>query len=80
MLAASVDDEQVSLTTHSLHLPKRRANRISIQAEAELSEIKSQAKMIFRRLSRNSAPQASIECGQYNLQYARSSYAEPIET
>ncbi|GAQ03616.1 protein transport protein sec22 [Aspergillus lentulus] len=39
------------------------------QAEAELSEIKSQAKMIFRRLSRNSAPQASIECGQYNLHY-----------
>ncbi|EAW15723.1 SNAP receptor SEC22 [Aspergillus fischeri NRRL 181] len=39
------------------------------QAEAELSEIKSQAKMIFRRLSRNSAPQASIESGQYNLHY-----------
>ncbi|RHZ73379.1 SNAP receptor [Aspergillus turcosus] len=39
------------------------------QAEAELSEIKSQAKMIFRRLNRNSAPQASIESGQYNLHY-----------
>ncbi|RHZ58721.1 SNAP receptor SEC22 [Aspergillus thermomutatus] len=39
------------------------------QAEAELSELKSQAKMIFRRLSRNSAPQASIESGQYNLHY-----------
>ncbi|KAL4999107.1 Longin-like domain-containing protein [Aspergillus recurvatus] len=39
------------------------------QAETELSEIKTQAKMIFRRLSRNSAPQASIESGQYNLQY-----------
>ncbi|KAF4221408.1 hypothetical protein CNMCM8980_003470 [Aspergillus fumigatiaffinis] len=39
------------------------------QAEAELSEIKSQAKMIFRRMSRNSAPQASIESGQYNLHY-----------
>ncbi|GIJ89983.1 vesicle-trafficking protein S22a [Aspergillus pseudoviridinutans] len=39
------------------------------QAEAELSEIKSQAKMIFRRLSRNSAPQASIESNQYNLHY-----------
>ncbi|KAJ5475825.1 hypothetical protein N7475_001554 [Penicillium sp. IBT 31633x] len=31
------------------------------QAESELSEIKSQAKMIFRRLNRNSAPQASID-------------------
>ncbi|KAK5807186.1 hypothetical protein VI817_001444 [Penicillium citrinum] len=39
------------------------------QAEAELSEIKSQCKMIFRRLSRNAAPQASIESGQYNLHY-----------
>ncbi|KAE8354776.1 Longin-like domain-containing protein [Aspergillus coremiiformis] len=39
------------------------------QAEVELSEIKTQAKMIFRRLSRNSAPQASIESGQYNLHY-----------
>lgn len=39
-----------------------------MQAESELSEIKSQAKMIFRRLNRNSAPQASIESGQYNLQ------------
>lgn len=39
-----------------------------MQAEVELSEIKGQAKMIFRRLSRNAAPQASIESGQYNLQ------------
>ncbi|KAL4967367.1 SNAP receptor SEC22 [Aspergillus stella-maris] len=39
------------------------------QAETELSEIKGQAKMIFRRMSRNSAPQASIESGQYNLHY-----------
>ncbi|EAW08715.1 SNAP receptor SEC22 [Aspergillus clavatus NRRL 1] len=39
------------------------------QAEAELSEIKSQAKMIFRRMSRNSEPQASIESGQYSLHY-----------
>jgi vesicle transport protein SEC22 len=39
-----------------------------LQAETELSEIKGQAKMIFRRLNRNSAPQASIESGQYNLQ------------
>lgn len=39
-----------------------------IQAESELAEIKGQAKMIFRRLNRNAAPQASIESGQYNLQ------------
>ncbi|RDW83872.1 SNAP receptor SEC22 [Aspergillus mulundensis] len=39
------------------------------QSETQLSEIKGQAKMIFRRLSRNSAPQASIESGQYNLHY-----------
>ncbi|KAL2871346.1 SNAP receptor SEC22 [Aspergillus lucknowensis] len=39
------------------------------QAETELSEIKGQVKMIFRRMNRNSAPQASIESGQYNLHY-----------
>lgn len=38
------------------------------QAESELAEVKSQAKMVFRRMSRNSAPEASIESGQYNLQ------------
>lgn len=39
-----------------------------LQAETELAQVKSQAKMIFRRLNRNSAQQASIESGQYNLQ------------
>ncbi|RAH41141.1 SNAP receptor SEC22 [Aspergillus brunneoviolaceus CBS 621.78] len=39
------------------------------QSEVELSEIKSQAKMIFRRLNRNSEPQASIESGQFSLHY-----------
>ncbi|SLM38865.1 protein transport protein sec22 [Lasallia pustulata] len=39
------------------------------QSEAELSEPKSNAKMVFRRLDRNSEPQASIECGQYTLHY-----------
>ncbi|OXV11651.1 hypothetical protein Egran_00592 [Elaphomyces granulatus] len=39
------------------------------QAEAELSGVKSQAKMLFKRMSRNSALEASIESGQYNLHY-----------
>ena len=39
------------------------------QYEASLSEVKSQTKMILRRLNRNSEPQASIESGQYNLHY-----------
>lgn len=39
------------------------------QIESELAEVKSQAKMIFRRLNRNSEPQASIESGQYTLHY-----------
>lgn len=38
------------------------------QVETELAEVKSQAKMIFRRLNRNSEQQASIESGQYTLQ------------
>ena len=37
--------------------------------ESSLSEIKSQIKLILRRLNRNSEPQASIESGAYNLHY-----------
>lgn len=39
------------------------------QAENELAQVKSQSKMVFRRLNRNSAPEASIESGQYTLHY-----------
>jgi vesicle transport protein SEC22 len=38
------------------------------QAEQELAEVKTQCKMIYRRLNRNAEPQASIESGQYTLQ------------
>jgi vesicle transport protein SEC22 len=37
--------------------------------ERELGEVKSQVKLILRRLSRNSEPQASIESGAYSLHY-----------
>jgi len=43
------------------------------QTESPLSEIKSQAKMVLRRLNRNSEPQASIESGAYTLHYLISS-------
>ncbi|KAL7270554.1 SNAP receptor [Rhizina undulata] len=39
------------------------------QAEAELAEIKSQVKMIFRRLNQNSEPRASIESGPHTIHY-----------
>lgn len=39
------------------------------QTESALSEIKSQVKMILRRLNRNSESQASIESGPYTLHY-----------
>ncbi|KAG0648219.1 transport sec22 [Hyphodiscus hymeniophilus] len=39
------------------------------QTESALAEIKSQVKMILRRLDRNSEPQASIESGPYTLHY-----------
>ncbi|MCJ1230431.1 SNAP receptor [Toensbergia leucococca] len=39
------------------------------QSEAELSEPKSNAKMVLRRLNRNSEPEASIECGKYTIHY-----------
>lgn len=37
--------------------------------ESSLSEIKSQVKLVLRRLNRNSEPQASIESGPYTLHY-----------
>lgn len=38
------------------------------QSDVELTEPKQNAKMVIRRLNRNSEPQASIEAGQYTLQ------------
>ncbi|KAI1876541.1 hypothetical protein JX265_004067 [Neoarthrinium moseri] len=37
--------------------------------ESSLAEIKSQVKLILRRLNRNAEPQASIESGPYTLHY-----------
>ncbi|KAM0797636.1 vesicle transporter SEC22 [Usnea florida] len=39
------------------------------QAETELADPKANAKMVVRRLNRNSEPQASIEAGKYTLHY-----------
>ncbi|KAI9672192.1 MAG: SNAP receptor [Alyxoria varia] len=39
------------------------------QSENELADIKAKVKQIFRRLDKNSEPQATIECGQYTLHY-----------
>lgn len=43
-------------------------NPNALQSDAELAEPKQNAKMVIRRLNRNSEPQASIEAGQYTLQ------------
>ena len=37
--------------------------------ESALAEVKSQVKLVLRRLSRNAEPQASIESGAYTLHY-----------
>ncbi|KAH8821415.1 Longin-like domain-containing protein [Xylogone sp. PMI_703] len=37
--------------------------------ESSLAEVKSQVKMVLRRLNRNSEAQASIESGQYTIHY-----------
>jgi vesicle transport protein SEC22 len=39
------------------------------ETERTLSEVKSQVKLILRRLNRNSEPQTSIESGAYTLHY-----------
>lgn len=39
------------------------------ETERTLSEVKSQVKLVLRRLSRTSEPQASIESGAYTLHY-----------
>lgn len=66
MLCASVDDEEVG-EDDSPEFPHSAAAD-KVQTESSLSEIKSQVKMILRRLTRNSEPQASIESGNYNVQ------------
>lgn len=66
MLCASVDDQQVRNPPIFL---LRNLSINSKQTEDSLSEIKSQIKMVLRRLNRNSEPQASIESGAYTLQY-----------
>ncbi|KAI1075930.1 snare-like protein [Whalleya microplaca] len=38
-------------------------------SETALSEVKSQIKLVLRRLNRNAEPQASIESGNYTLHY-----------
>jgi len=43
------------------------------ETESSLAEIKSQVKMILRRLNRNSEPQCSIDSGPYTLHYLISS-------
>jgi vesicle transport protein SEC22 len=39
------------------------------QPEAGVEEVKSQVRQVLRKLNRNSEPQVTIECGQFNLQY-----------
>lgn len=39
------------------------------QPESSLPEVKSQTKIILRRLNRNAEPQASIESGNYTIHY-----------
>ncbi|KAI4142407.1 MAG: hypothetical protein LQ340_007350, partial [Diploschistes diacapsis] len=38
-------------------------------SDAELSDPKSKAKMIIKRLNKNSEPQATIECGKHTIHY-----------
>ncbi|CAJ2508212.1 Uu.00g093980.m01.CDS01 [Anthostomella pinea] len=57
MLCASVDDEQVCDTIESSPVRPER------------SEVKSQIKLILRRLNRNAEQQASIESGNFTLHY-----------
>lgn len=45
-------------------------------SENELSEIKTQVKMLLRKLNQNSEPQASIESGSFTIQYVYSSFYE----
>ena len=72
MLAASIDDEQVSRLIF-VHCCILELTYHASKSEAELSEPKSNAKMIIRRLDRNSEPQASIEADKYTIQYGISS-------
>lgn len=39
------------------------------QTETSLAEIKSQVKMVLRKMNRNSADQATLDSGPYTMQY-----------
>lgn len=67
-LAASVDDEQVSLVL-ALLASDGLLKHTHHQTEQALTEHKQQAKLIFRRITPNAEPRCSIESGQYTLQY-----------
>lgn len=67
MLAASIDDEQVRLLFSTS--PETGSMIDQLQSEAELSEPKTNAKMVIRRLNKNSEPQATIEAGNFTIQY-----------
>lgn len=47
----------------------RPSNTPVPQTESSLAEIKSQIKLVLRRLNRNSEPQASIESGDHTIHY-----------
>lgn len=48
------------------------------QSESSLAEVKSQIKLILRRLNRNAEPQATIESGDYTLQYGEFLLSLPL--
>ena len=64
MLAASVDDESV----WDRLLWEDHSNSDFLKTEAELSQAKTNVKMIVRRLNRNSESRASIEAEKYTIQ------------
>lgn len=68
-LAASVDDEQVSMPSWSVLATSLTPLRLVIQTETTLQEHKQQAKLIFRRINAQSEPRCSIESDAYTLQY-----------
>jgi hypothetical protein len=47
----------------------RSGKLTKVQSERELSDIKQKVKQLTRRIGPTSEPQASIEGGQYNIQY-----------
>jgi hypothetical protein len=58
----------IKLLVYSAAIAIHQGVNSQVQTENALQEVKGQVKMVLRRITRNSEPQASIESGPFTIQ------------